>query len=151
MQPRSRRSLLRASVAAVSVGIAGCTSKQRRPDEITDTLSDDHSTATETPSSEGAKAKPHRLEVLSRSDEPVEARLVLIALSEDNVVYNQAHTFEYGDSVWLGDYFEPGEDYRFELTIEGEELFNREIYSHESYTIEISGTKTVRIISQEER
>ena len=153
MNSRSRRSLLCVSAAAVGASIAGCLAGQRNSDETGDDSSqDDRDTTTDESSSDaGAKAKPLHLEVMSRSDESVEARLVLVALPEDEVVYDQAHTFEYGDTVWLGDHFEEGEDYRFELAIDGETRFSREIYSHEGYIIEISDPETVEIASQEER
>lgn len=116
---------------------AGC-SERYVPDSDTST--------TESPTSSPSK----RLFIKSTADPKLTVALKLVDLNDQRVAYNETKTVERGDTIRLDSHFEPDADYRFSIDIDGTTVFERNIYSYESYKLAIRSKTTVDITEHAE-
>lgn len=166
MASLDRRSVLRLGGSVFGTTIAGCL------DGATDSTSDGNQTADETGATEigtgvgstvsdradrtpdtarpdGESYAPGPRLVLT-ADVDIEALLTLIELEESTVVYERIHEVESVGTVSLDDQFEPGEDYRFVVTVDGERIFDRLISHYEAYELAIHSLSTVEVVTHVE-
>lgn len=69
-------------------------------------------------------APKDRLTIISRLESEQTFRIKLVQESNSEVVYDKTHTFGANDSLKLDDYFDPGENYKFFILKDSEQVFD---------------------------
>lgn len=88
---------------------------------------------------------PNRLEIQYSGTKPTELRVVLIDLESKKKVYTQQHALNDHETIDLSDRITDGHGYTVVLEMDGERIYNRNMYDYENFVLSVAPDGTVRM------